>query len=107
MLEIYRELKIPDSTFSDSGDYIIRVQTQFDYDEKIVNLVIQDYPEPPMDVQVENAKNGVRIKFDPGFNNYAQIESQSDEMTYHVCFFVEAFVETLETQKFLQTPKIT
>jgi len=42
VLEEYREYRINAATFEDSGDYIVQVQTQFDSDVKVVNLVIQD-----------------------------------------------------------------
>ena len=42
VLEVYRAYRIAETTFEDSGDYIVQVQTQFDSDVKIVNLVIQE-----------------------------------------------------------------
>ena len=79
VLEVYREYTIPKTSFEDSGDYIVRVQTQFDFDQKIVTLLIQHFPEPPMNVQVQNIQNSVKVSFEPGFNNYANIESYDIE----------------------------
>ena len=73
------EYKIPKTSFVHRGDYIVKVQTQFDVDEKTVNLVIEDFPEPPMSIQVENIQKSVKVSFEPGFNNYADIEEYDIE----------------------------
>ena len=79
VLKVYRELKIGNAKFNDSGDYLIKVQTQFDFDQKTVNLVIVDLPQPPKNIQVQNVEKSVKVSFEPGFNNYAEIKTYDIE----------------------------
>jgi hypothetical protein len=45
------EYIIEKAAFAQAGDYVINVETEFDSDEKTVNLIVQDIPFPPMGIQ--------------------------------------------------------
>ena len=76
--------------YKDDGKYEIRVKTEQDEAVQVVRLILQDVPEPPLECSLENSDQGVKVKFEPGFDNYAPIVS------YRIQF---AVIDPLDTNK--------
>ena len=61
--------------YEDDGKYEVRVKTDQDEVSSIVKLILQDVPEPPLELTLQNVDNGVIVKFEAGFDNYSPIIS--------------------------------
>ena len=75
-----------------------------------VRTLIQDYPESPMNVKVENIQKSVKVNFEPGFNNRADTETYDIEFAKVNFGLVWEVIKTIDhqgEQKSKQTVVVT